>query len=208
MFTTKVNFSELTGKAVIYAFRLIGTNRVYVGQTTNAFRRFRGHIYAPRYEKHRKYCPKFYAAVLQYGHAAFEFTILAICDVGNLDALERTFIDELKAEELGFNISRTCHKSFLGKKHTEETKEKMRKAATGRKMSAYTQAQLIKVHKGSVHSAEHRKKISIGNKGKRNKPVVKCDLEGNMIKIYPSITDAILDMGRPPSCAGNITLVA
>ena len=54
---------------------------------------------------------------------------------------------------------------MLNKHHTEETKQKMREKALGRKASEETKKKLSEVHKGIVPSVETRRKISEAQKG-------------------------------------------
>lgn len=64
--------------------------------------------------------------------------------------------------------------SFLGKHHTDDAKEKMRIAHTGKKLEDY-----------------HKKKISDALKVK----VAQMDNNGNIIKIWDSITDIVASIG-------------
>lgn len=52
------------------------------------------------------------------------------------------------------------HEHFHGHKHTEETKLKQAKFATGRIFSNETRQKLSKIHKNKKFSEEHNKKIS------------------------------------------------
>lgn len=55
---------------------------------------------------------------------------------------------------------------FFGKKHTEETKQKISKIRTGTTASLATKEKMSKTHNGKRHTEETRKKISNNRKGK------------------------------------------
>jgi len=59
------------------------------------------------------------------------------------------------------------HKSRIGFKHSEETKEKIRQAHLGRIVSPETREKLSLANKGHKHSIETRNKMSIARKGKQ-----------------------------------------
>lgn len=61
---------------------------------------------------------------------------------------------------------RSLHASNRHYKHTEESKEKMRKKALGRKQSEETKTKISESRIGLKHSEETRRKISDSNKGK------------------------------------------
>ena len=89
------------------------------------------------------------------------------------------WFDSLSDEEK--EKHREISKSFLGKHHTEETRNKMSKSAKGRKMSEET-----------------KKKISlsnIGRKGTTNK-IVYVIINNKIIKIYNSKKECIKDKNK------------
>jgi hypothetical protein len=62
---------------------------------------------------------------------------------------------------------RTANSGMAGKKHSEESKLKMRLRQLGKKHSIETRKKLSKLHTGKTFSKQHREKISKGNKGKK-----------------------------------------
>ena len=68
---------------------------------------------------------------------------------------------------------------FYGKRHTEETKKKLRELASGRKSSM----------KGKNFSEEFKEKLYQANK-ERSKPVLQFDIHGNLINEYRSVHNA------------------
>ncbi len=90
---------------------------------------------------------------------------------------------------------------MLGKHHTKEAREKIRRAVTGRHHTTESKAKLSAAHAGKVLSDDHRRKLSDAHAGKvltaehrakiaasttGRKPVV-CVETG---KVFPSITAA------------------
>lgn len=140
MFTLNFNLESVI-KPCIYCFRLKGSQRVYIGQAVNLKTRVKQHKYGWRL-KSRNSHPKFYNAVKKYGMEAFELTVLAECEVENLDDLERFYIRKFNAVDEGFNICHDPCKSFLGRKHTEEYKAHMRELKLGVKPSPETLARM------------------------------------------------------------------
>jgi len=60
-------------------------------------------------------------------------------------------------------------KSMLGKNHTEETKKKLKEINLGRKHSEKSKKKMSDAHKGRIYKSpteEHRRKLSLANKGK------------------------------------------
>lgn len=60
--------------------------------------------------------------------------------------------------------------SQRGRKHSDETKEKLRVANVGKKMSGETREKIAEAHRGAVISTEHRARISAANTGKKHSP--------------------------------------
>lgn len=135
MFQTALNLSAEKSPC-IYCVRLIGTNRVYVGQTIKLLKRLREHIMCSKIRP--KSSPKFYNAIRKYGVEAFEVTILARCDIASLDSLEIHFIGQLNTLEIGFNLHDNPFLPLRGRKHTEEHKAKMSALKKGVKRSPET----------------------------------------------------------------------
>lgn len=69
------------------------------------------------------------SAILKHGYSNFQLEILEYCTKENAISREQYYIDLLKPE---YNLNSTAG-SRLGSVHTEETKLKMSKSATGRK---------------------------------------------------------------------------
>lgn len=96
---------------------------------------------------------------------------------------------------------------MYGKKHTEETKQKLRKASTGKHPSNETKIKMSKSHSGEnnvmfgkKHSEETKRKISDSKKNEKNPKAVKVDqrsLDGALIKTWSYIKQASNTLGIP-----------
>jgi len=105
----------------------------YIGSTVNLKRRIREHLYD--LEKGNHHSPYLQRAFNKYGISAFIFNVLElITDEYFLIENEQKWIDFLNPE---YNILKIAG-SPLGYKHSDEAKEKIRKAITGIKRSDET----------------------------------------------------------------------
>ena len=117
-----------------------------------------------------------FKAKQKYGIENFSKDYLAFCDTEEtLNYLEKFYIKKYKAKEVGYNLT-DGGDGALGRKHTEEAKQKISKSLKGRKQYEMTeeiqQKQSIS-HKGRIspmkgkhQSEESRQKISGTLKGK------------------------------------------
>lgn len=131
-------------------------------------------------------------ALLQYGYSNFSFSILEYCAPSEGIARENHYISSLNPD---YNLCPAA--SWLGKKHSAVTREKLSAANLGKINSATTRARMSAAHKGKIHSEEHKAKISASmfgkNSGKNQPNSVKIevlDLETNKKTIFPSMTAA------------------
>ena len=132
-------------------------------------------------------------ALLKYGYSNFSLTILEYCAPSEVIARENHYISSLNPD---YNLCPAAG-SWLGKKHSAVTREKLSAANFGKINSATTRARMSAAHKGKIHSEEHKAKISASmfgkNSGKNQPNSVKIevlDLETNEKTIFPSMTAA------------------
>ena len=153
----KNNSKEITG--VIYKFQNKLNNKIYIGQTRCEKSRYNKHVYCkdPKYEIDR--------AIKCYGIENFTYEIIEsytsinLDDVNNwMDEKEEFYIKEFNSlSPNGYNllsskkhpefsettrkkISEACKgekNGFYGRKHSEETRQKMRESAAKRDNSVY-----------------------------------------------------------------------
>lgn len=167
-------------EGVIYRYKS-PSGKYYIGQTVNEERRRRCFLYDDKYGG-----SKIDRARKKYGPKDFEYTVLIKVEGDNpdevkhyLDELEIGFIRIYNSIENGYNIVKGGE-GCVGFHHTEESKEKNRKAHYGKispkKGIPLSEEQKKKMSeslkgkcpwmKGKKHSEETRRKISESRKGK------------------------------------------
>lgn len=132
----------------IYLIRNKIDGKAYVGSAVNISGRWNTHQSALNRNKH--YNPYLQKSWNKYGANNFEFIfIYPTVDKESLIEYENAFIQEFNAcnTKYGYNMRITAG-SFLGMKHSEETKEKMRQWNVGRKMSEESKQKMSESKKG------------------------------------------------------------
>ena len=168
----------------IYGLRCRTTNKWYVGQSLDIVTRWN-----KAYKKLRcKDQIKLYHALLKYGYDDFDKVVLEEClpDVELMNAREDHWIIAYNSIDDGYNIR---HGGSHGKL-SEETKEKISKALTGRKLSKdickkmsiartgkpghrWTNEERLRIsnqQRGKIISVDCRRKISNALVGRKKKP--------------------------------------
>ena len=154
------------------------TSKIYIGSSIDVRRRIMKHKSLLRRGKHHsKYLQNSWD---KYGEEAFVFEkILEVKDKTRLLEFEQEFINDLEPEfnmcptagnRLGFKFSEETksllaeksrgNKNFKGRKHSEGTREKMRKAHLGKKMSAEAREKMRVANLGRKRPESDKKKIS------------------------------------------------
>ena len=196
---------------IIYGWYNIKCGKWYVGQTVNPEGRFNCHIDRAINKKDKTY---FYNSIRKYGLENFVYCIIednVLRD--NLNMKEQEWIEYYDSFYCGYNMTAGGNQTIF----SEEFKEKMSEVNKGRipwnkgKHGIYSEETLKKLSKSlkgkpgywtNKHlSEETKKKLSESLKGKpswqkgkpsyNRKPVLKYDLNGNFIKKYDCITDAL-----------------
>ncbi len=192
MYTVYKHINKLNGK-------------VYIGQTALTVER--------RWRNGKGYkIGIFRKAIEKYGWDNFEHIIIKeglTKEEANL--LESSLIKEYKELGISYNIT-DGGEGALGYKHTEETRKKMSLRNSGKRVPEHVKVMVSARFKDTPLTDEHKIKISIALKGKAKSEeaklkmklnhnyhdlveIIKCDKEGNIICIYPSIADASRDTG-------------
>lgn len=165
----------MQNKSGVYQIVNLINKKRYVGSSVNLATRKSEHFTKLKKNKHHNiYLQRSYK---KYGKDNFEFQVLEyVEDKDKLTEREQYYIDTLKPEynirqiaesNLGLKMSKETRKimsekgkqrkgknnGMYGKKHSEETKEKMSKSQRGKKRSV-------------PRSEEHRKHLSESQKGK------------------------------------------
>ena len=179
----------------IYAFIHRDTGACYVGSSANILKR----LYAHRTTaKTAPVTTRFYRHFRKHGESEYDFEILEECKFDELLERERFYIALLdSAGANGLNVKASPNQFYLGYKHTDESRERIRlgKLGTheapevnarrygrkrtlesrikqsasmiGRKLSDATKQKISAVHLGKKKSVAHRAKMSARLKGKR-----------------------------------------
>lgn len=163
----------------IYKIVNVINNKVYIGQTTNFYRREKYHFNLLKRNAHSN--QHLQLAVLKYGYDNFKFEILEECSIDELNDRETYYCNlyNVYDRKCGYNIqimnnniyiqsietkqklseigkTKTKEKnSFFGRKHRDDTKEKNRIFHLGKSPG----------NKGIPMSEETKRKISESKKG-------------------------------------------
>lgn len=116
------------GMGFIYRIRNRLTQKCYIGETCVADpeKRWKNHLNAI---KRNSGCPALRDAIQKYGVDAFEFKVLIICFDEDRFHYEKEYIQRYNTQvPNGYNIlpGGTCGGGFKGKKHSDETKSRLR----------------------------------------------------------------------------------
>ncbi len=178
-----------------YLYRITNqlNEKVYIGQTVNDKRRWAAHkSFAKNPERTGQYIHR---AMSKYGSENFTFEVIATCRTqDDADETENMLINQYDSRNsgVGYNLLNGGNRgNWLGRKHSEKSKDKNRAAHLGKKASEETkqkQSQSMKEkcangwipvlpnnkgrkgrvspRKGVTLSEETKKKISESSKGK------------------------------------------
>lgn len=173
---------------IIYQHINTFNNKCYIGQTSKSLdERWKKHL---KEAKRNSNCA-FHCAIRKYGAEAFEHKIL--CEIYRetteqlrevLDYYECYYIKYYDSYNHGYNMT-TGGDGMIEFKASEETKQKISKANTGKTHSVETRTKISKALKGKSFSEEHRKKLATANKTRCKK--VRCIDTG---VVYNSLTEA------------------
>lgn len=141
------------------------TNKIYIGQTTDFIRRFKGY-------KNLKSCinqVRLYASLVKHGYENHKFEVIESCLLEFLNQQERywqDFYDVLNKNGLNCFLTQTNEKS---KKLSESVKIKIGLKNKGRIKSLDEREAISKRTKGRIISEETRMKQSKAMKGRKVK---------------------------------------
>lgn len=183
------------------------SNRIYIGQSKDILDRFK------RYNELRcKKQVRLYASLKKYGSNNHIFEILEECDVNVLDCRERYYQDffdvtgkkglncdlvnsenapKVRSKETKEKISKgmTGKANFLGKKHSQKNKDKMRDLHLGKIVSEITRQKLRNNNLGKTLTPETLKKLS------ENSGVIRTVLDLNTGIFWRSVKEVSLIYG-------------
>jgi group I intron endonuclease len=149
----------------IYCFTNTTTNKRYIGQSADIERRLLDHWRL--LSRGKDNCRLLQYAYNKYGKDVFEVKILAECDPQELDEFERYYISVFNTtnRDYGYNFSTGGSGGLLGHKKSEETKRRMSIANTkekhpmwGKKHTEESRSKM-KEKKGGAKSYQYGKKM-------------------------------------------------
>lgn len=140
----------------IYKITNTVNGKFYIGSAVSFIKRKRCHLSTLRSGKHRN--EKLQRAFFKYGEDAFVFSLILKCNVDDLLFYEQLIIDALNPIKNGYNICPEAG-NWSGRKHSEETKKKMKDAWKERRKKPR-----------NPMSEEAREKIRLSKLGKKRKP--------------------------------------
>jgi group I intron endonuclease len=156
------------------------TGKVYIGITNQgAGARYRHHWYEARIGEPAP----IHRSMAKYGEENFTLEIIDFADTyEELKEKEKYWIKQYDSmnREKGYNLTEGGDGTF-GRMHSEETKDKIRQKAIGRKVSEETKKKMSEAQKKykDAHKA-HADAIRVLNQ----KAVVAYDLEGNIVEEF------------------------
>lgn len=136
----------------------------YIGSAVNLKKRKNEHFRLLKKNKH--YSINIQRSYNKYGKEFFKFETILYCDKENLIFYEQRAINAYDFKRELYNISPTAG-NCSGRKLSEETKEKLRKANLGKKYSKETKIKMSKAVKGRKHTKNAIKNMSEAHKGKK-----------------------------------------
>ena len=191
---------------LIYKLTNTVNGKAYVGLTTKTVE-----------ERFKEHCNSKYVigkAIRKYGKDSFTVeTLETVNDINKLGDYERFYIwlyDTIAPN--GYNLTDGGESGF---KMSEESKQKLSEAKKGKKHSEETKQKMREAKKCGI-SEEHKQKMSEARKGEKNpmlgkklseetkqkmgKSVAQYDLEGRLLQIYKSTTEAEMFTGVGSTC--------
>lgn len=158
----------------IYKATNIINGKSYIGFTAETLRK-RKYRHSANVKSGKHCCAKFHRAILKYGWESFEWSILfqSLDKTYILSEMEEYFIQLYDSRENGYNIAFGGTAPQLGRRLTEEHKQKIRDAkkgistrGSGWTISKEHREALMLSRLGSKHSLESLQKISQSLKGR------------------------------------------
>jgi group I intron endonuclease len=128
----------------IYCIENLVNGKKYIGQAKDIYHRWIGHISCLGKQDYR--CPALQNAWNKYGEENFQFYIIKLCEIEELDNLEIYYIKELHSHvsENGYNIYWGGHVGNRGTIVSEETRIKLSKSLKGKKRSKESKENISK----------------------------------------------------------------
>lgn len=147
---------------------------------------------------HYDYNRRFFLAIVEYGWINFKHEILESgLSYEEAKRKETEYIDKFKTADERFGYNQTLGVGGKGFTKSIETREKLRRANTGKKQSDEARKRISEANKGRW----------VGKKSPSAKKVYQYDLDGNLVKEWGSQSDAArfyhCDQSKISECASG-----
>ena len=196
--TTEKNQEKKSG---VYVITNTINNKVYIGSTISGFKkRIKEHLY--ELIKNRHHSDHLQKAYNKYGGDSFEFSVLEICDKEIIIVREQFYLDKYKSYQRknGYNILEKAYNS-QGYKHTEETLKLIGEISKKRGVNPISIEAKRQANLGSKKDEAHSLLMSKIH----SKKVIQLDLQGNFVKEWDSMTQAVHSFGLHRTNTSNIS---
>lgn len=162
--------------------------RVYIGSSQNIEYRWHRHKRALRADIHENiFLQRLWN---RYGESEFDFVVIQECAADERLQLEQHYLDVTDSKINILSKSRIGG-NRLGISHTEETRAKLSRALTGRKLAPeVVEGMRVRLagkptpmegwNRGKSLTEEHRQRIGMANKGKVRSPEVRARISASM----------------------------
>lgn len=179
----------------IYSITNLKNNKVYIGSTKNFERRYYYHLNDLKNNRHFNiHLQRAYNIDLE---KSFIYELIEKCDESELIKKEEYYIEKFNScdEKFGYNINSKSDRppSWLGKKHSSETKEKIGEKSKGRVCSEYVKKISSETHKGKKISDENKLFLKKLNSSEKNPMYGKTAYEIWIKKYGEKIADEKLE---------------
>jgi len=190
------NKNKLQGRSGVYALYNPVNGNYYIGSAVNLWVRISdyGQTYYVKTYPHLPICK----AIVKYGFLNMIVVVLEYTIRENTVSTEQKYIDLYNPP---YNVLKIAH-STLGRTHREESKQKMRLAKLGQKLSPEHRAKISETiigrDKGIPKSEQHKAKISAtitGRKGNFAKFISVLDVNTGIHTTYEGIAKASKALG-------------
>ncbi len=128
----RINRGIIIKNPCIYCIYNMINSKFYLGSAVNLKRRLKKHRRDVESGKHHSI--KFQRAFDKYGYDNFKVLVIEESDLENLKRSEEYYLKLLEPFDSGYNICKS-YRGRLGLKNSQETRMKISKALTGKKLS-------------------------------------------------------------------------
>lgn len=167
--------NNIENKCGIYKIVNIVNNKIYIGSSIKTRRRYIAHLNLLNNNKHHnKFLQSSYN---KFGSNSFLFSVIEECEIEQLELKEAEYIRLYKSNNrnFGYNIKdperHTLPKEIRyqiglklrGRKHSQETKDKISMSEIGKKLSEETKRKMSIAKKGIKFSSKHIENLRLSH---------------------------------------------